>query len=819
MPKIVFCSVVKLTDDGLVLTHDGEGRFLPREEMDTALKERLGNTQTMGALQGMKIAAIGSDGETQALSLKRRSLLPQDALLVIDKLVPGQPCEVTLHDTNTPTYAYADMGPNIEVRVRKADFFAWIKKYRIAPRVPPDESNVRAPSEVPLSDTPYWEKYYPQHALTVGDTVCGIVESVVFDSTGRRIVVDVDVATLLIKVQDSPGEALPRLGFAGAAAPELHAEESPVSLAPAGTIRSGRAENCYRILLVDDEQDTLDAQAQWLRSKGIEATCCSSQEDVELVLREDAKNFDTALIDVCLEFGPKPFPGIQYAKQLQDLNPRCAIVLATAQPETSMAQAAEGLRIADFIERPQHAEDEIRIVRRASSKNPVPAVSLILGHLGKKESDSKAATPNAPSSNVQPRAHLEALQSAIGAETVVLFQYDGVTKLTEVVELVGALFPNYPRLRKQLRYSPVRDVCEDGVHLYDEQVLESEHLQAKHRHLLALCKDSSPYDCAVASKVTEKPGRDLHYGVFAFRCRGQAPNPSFVAELPYPAEATAADRARRWRIAAHVAQCAERLRHALHEEWALERENQLNAAFLEGMAAMGMRHDLMHALEGADKDVDWLHSVLGAGKEEHGTLLRTTERLGRFMHSALTIAHNYSAQIRAEGEGCSAFRVIDVMHDVRRGIDMYARDHGVLVTVEEESSKGIVLSTHRSALYRTLFNLVVNGVEQIALIARRNGRVCLCAHRFRKDDLKRSERKKRGVYVRVYDTGPGMHAYQRACAFEPGYSTRPDGCGLGLTICERQTKKIEGGVVRCVASPLLMGSVFEVYIPERHIHE
>jgi signal transduction histidine kinase len=62
----------------------------------------------------------------------------------------------------------------------------------------------------------------------------------------------------------------------------------------------------------------------------------------------------------------------------------------------------------------------------------------------------------------------------------------------------------------------------------------------------------------------------------------------------------------------------------------------------------------------------------------------------------------------------------------------------------------------------------------------------------------------------VEDSGPGIPPEQRETIFEPLYTTRSEGGGLGLGIA-REIVEAHGGTLRCVDSPV--GARFEIELP------
>jgi len=68
-----------------------------------------------------------------------------------------------------------------------------------------------------------------------------------------------------------------------------------------------------------------------------------------------------------------------------------------------------------------------------------------------------------------------------------------------------------------------------------------------------------------------------------------------------------------------------------------------------------------------------------------------------------------------------------------------------------------------------------------------------------------------GVRLTVSDTGPGIPPSQIEFIFEPLYTTRPQGFGLGLAICQ-QVVRMQGGRIE-VQSTVGRGTTFGVYLP------
>jgi signal transduction histidine kinase len=64
--------------------------------------------------------------------------------------------------------------------------------------------------------------------------------------------------------------------------------------------------------------------------------------------------------------------------------------------------------------------------------------------------------------------------------------------------------------------------------------------------------------------------------------------------------------------------------------------------------------------------------------------------------------------------------------------------------------------------------------------------------------------------ITIQDNGPGIPAEERTRIFEPLFSTKAKGTGLGLTIC-RQIVAKHGGTIDLVDST--HGAVFRIVLP------
>ena len=130
-------------------------------------------------------------------------------------------------------------------------------------------------------------------------------------------------------------------------------------------------------------------------------------------------------------------------------------------------------------------------------------------------------------------------------------------------------------------------------------------------------------------------------------------------------------------------------------------------------------------------------------------------------------------------ERCDAARLLDDLAAIHRG-DVAA---GRLVVARP--AEGITFDGDPDQLRRALINLVKNGLEATAA----GGRVAVSARSLGD-----------AVEIAVADDGPGLSEEQRSHLFEPGFTTKAAGSGLGLTIVERIVSE-HGGAVTAEDAP------------------
>src|SRR5690606_5822558 len=66
------------------------------------------------------------------------------------------------------------------------------------------------------------------------------------------------------------------------------------------------------------------------------------------------------------------------------------------------------------------------------------------------------------------------------------------------------------------------------------------------------------------------------------------------------------------------------------------------------------------------------------------------------------------------------------------------------------------------------------------------------------------------VHIRVSDTGKGLHKNQFKAIFEPGYTTKKRGWGLGLSLAKRNIEETQTGKIKVLQSEIDKGTTMQI---------
>jgi len=196
----------------------------------------------------------------------------------------------------------------------------------------------------------------------------------------------------------------------------------------------------------------------------------------------------------------------------------------------------------------------------------------------------------------------------------------------------------------------------------------------------------------------------------------------------------------------------------------LRERSEREAVAAVGEFAASLAHEIRNPLSTVRLNLQHVQEQLPASAPVHGAVTRALgdiDRLNRTVGGVLRIARS----------GSLALAPVDLRH-VLEGVIASARADvertGVVLQWSVDEPLPVV--GNAAALEQLFLNLVLNAVQASV----RGGRVGFT-----------TDAAPDRITVTVWDEGPGFDEGGVDKAFEPFYSTRPEGTGLGLTVARR----------------------------------
>jgi signal transduction histidine kinase len=156
------------------------------------------------------------------------------------------------------------------------------------------------------------------------------------------------------------------------------------------------------------------------------------------------------------------------------------------------------------------------------------------------------------------------------------------------------------------------------------------------------------------------------------------------------------------------------------------------------------------------------------------------KRISSDGHRAGALVGDIRANFKSDVRERTSFDLNDLVEDALALARTELQKHGILVHAERDSALGEVTG-NRIQLQQVLLNLITNAVDSMA--AAREPR--MLSVRFAPYEGER-------VIVSVADTGPGISLQDADRIFNPLFTTKTDGMGMGLSICRAIIESHDG---------------------------
>ncbi|MGH9428804.1 MAG: ATP-binding protein, partial [Terriglobia bacterium] len=257
--------------------------------------------------------------------------------------------------------------------------------------------------------------------------------------------------------------------------------------------------------------------------------------------------------------------------------------------------------------------------------------------------------------------------------------------------------------------------------------------------------------------------------------------------------------------AEQVGRAAERRR--LYET---RRNEATHASF--GMALASLAHELASDLTALDANLGELEEMAPSGSKPSSEGNDPIETLKRIRKDVADISEK-TRTLRGSRARSDRVSIIDCLRKAATACrtvvaETIDRPERIWIHPVAAPDGSWDVAAPAASLIVVFFNLYLNAAQQIDLASgiRTNGEVWSSVTRFEEASGKAWAR------IRVHDSGPGIHRDDWEQVFEPGYSTKPNGSGLGLYICRHLLRDFSANLL-VTSSAIWDGTTITVSVP------
>ena len=247
-------------------------------------------------------------------------------------------------------------------------------------------------------------------------------------------------------------------------------------------------------------------------------------------------------------------------------------------------------------------------------------------------------------------------------------------------------------------------------------------------------------------------------------------------------------------------------RSAARESERRYREIQMELAHANRVATMGqlsasIAHEVSQPIAGTITNAQAALRLLEPEPPNTTGVRRALERIVRDGNRAGEVVDRVRALVKKEPPRKDILDVNEAMIEIVRLTQGEVAKHGVSAQTRLANDLSPI-EGDRVQLQQVMLNLILNAVEAMDAMPQGARHLLVSTARTKSDE----------VLVAVHDSGPGIDATALDTVFSAFYSTKPDGLGMGLSIC-RAIVEAHGG--RLWATSGAAGALFQFTLPSR----
>jgi signal transduction histidine kinase/DNA-binding NarL/FixJ family response regulator len=548
------------------------------------------------------------------------------------------------------------------------------------------------------------------------------------------------------------------------------------------------------ILLVDDDSVFLYSLEGFLKSRVSKVIACETYDDAVKAVEEYGDDLDLAIIDIHLPkckkqrlgTGPSEFRdhlGLDLARLILTQHGGCSVVLITGEEidaQNEKIRKAEDLEVSGLFAKPFGVRDlDLALASAARPPRQLPAF------LPGGESPANSQPRKAQSLDEDIGDALDSLREDIGAQGVVLFS---IHPVTYAVHIVASSDPSgrFSAIKRKLHRSPVRDAAIDGEDILAHDAAPYKPEFPKHRWL----QRAYGYRSCVGTSVSLGRASQEAHALFAFHQQPERFQDEHMSRVRLAAREIG-------HILASVSMGSE-----LREMKPFELMGKIYGSMAHELTSLFSNQFLLSQLESA------LES------ENYSEALKKVRTLHQQSERASDILHTFRTMAKGQHETVVEFDLEESLHYTLDIFRETAKRSGVQLYYDDKTTSSCLVKMRRTGIELIMHNLLLNAVQQIdrlQFLRSDSGEILV-----ELEDETDGDGARWGI-IKVHDNGPGIHKQDFSRVFDIHYTTKEEGCGMGLDISRNVARSVEvngrTGDLEVSRSILLVGTTFEVRLP------
>jgi C4-dicarboxylate-specific signal transduction histidine kinase len=224
-----------------------------------------------------------------------------------------------------------------------------------------------------------------------------------------------------------------------------------------------------------------------------------------------------------------------------------------------------------------------------------------------------------------------------------------------------------------------------------------------------------------------------------------------------------------------------------------------------GEMAASIAHEIKQPLAAiaanGNAGLRWLTSATPDIESARGVL----KRIVSDTQHASEIIDSIRSMFKNEGQAKAMQDVNELIREALTLVRAEVENQRVSICTELSAELPQV-SANQVQLRQVMVNLIMNAIDAMSAVT----------NRARVLRIKTEERKLDGVLITVEDSGVGIDPQNLDRIFDTFFTTKPQGMGMGLSICRSIIESHDGRLSVAAAQP--HGSIFHVSLPTSTIH-